>query len=89
MNFRSNFDKRLKFQKTSATFFSRTNRLNCTNTLSKFFDNEEENVKKLNYFDPDAKSADINLYQMKIVKKDDPKKQEQSKSMDKLKQCLL
>ena len=55
--------------------------------MSKFFDNEEEHVKKLNYFDPEKRQEDLNLYQMKIVKKDlkKEKKSEQSKSVEKLK----
>ena len=64
--------------------------MNCSNTLSKFFDNEQELVKRLKYFDPD-KQNELNLFQLKIIPKEkvDLKKQEQSKSLDKLKKCIF
>ena len=66
---------------------SRTNKLNASNTLTKFYTPQEEVVKKLNYFEPDNKEL-LGLYQLKVIKTD-AYKLEKNKNIELLKQCKL
>ena len=60
-------------------------KLNCSNTLTKFYNKAEENIKKLTFFDPKNDDEEGNLYNLKLVKKDF-KKMEEKKNLQYLRQ---
>jgi len=59
---------------------------NGCNTLTKFYVQEEEIVKKLNFFNPD-KLEIPNLFQLTYGKADQKKNDEVNKNMEKLREC--
>ncbi len=67
------------FNSTPLGSSASTPKLNCSNTLSKFYKPAEEHIKKLEFFDP-KKEADSNLYNLKIIKSD-AKKLEEKKNL--------
>ena len=60
---------------------------NSGNTLTKFFRNEVENVKKLNFFEPDRKKDEYSLYYLKIFNMNEKIMQEERKNLNNLKEC--
>jgi len=74
------------FNKT-ATVFIDQHKSHAGNTLSRFFKNEVETVKKLNFYEPDRKKDEYSLYNLKINNTNEKQDNEIDKHIDILKDC--
>ncbi len=93
MSYTTRYNKKNFFLNQSSNKFSlgnSPNKLNCSNTLSKFYNSSEEQIKKLDFFNPHLKKGDENLFDLKLVKiEKDAKKLEEKKNLDTLKHCII